>query len=68
VILSGANTDGAAGLRAIADAGGVTIVQRPSTAEAPTMPEAALRACPDSHLVDAPALAKWLASLERSNS
>ena len=67
VILSGANTDGAAGLRAIADAGGITIVQRPNASEVPTMPEAALHACPNSHLIDAPALAKWLASLERSN-
>ena len=65
VVLSGANTDGAAGLRAIAAAGGVTIVQRPSTAEAATMPEAALQASPHSHLVDAQELAQWLGSLQR---
>ena len=65
VILSGANTDGAAGLRAIADAGGVTIVQSPDTAEAETMPLAALNACPHSYLVDAQALGQWLASLAR---
>jgi two-component system chemotaxis response regulator CheB len=68
VILSGANTDGASGLRAIADAGGVTIVQRPDTAEAPTMPRAALNACPHSHVIDTAALAKWLASLGRHES
>jgi two-component system chemotaxis response regulator CheB len=68
VVLSGANTDGASGLRAIADAGGVTIVQRPDTAQAPTMPTAALNACPQSHLVDAGTLAQWLASLERLGS
>jgi two-component system chemotaxis response regulator CheB len=68
VILSGANSDGASGLRAIADAGGVTIVQRPDTAEAPTMPTAALNACPHSQVVDAAALAKWLASLARHGS
>jgi two-component system chemotaxis response regulator CheB len=68
VVLSGANTDGASGLRAIAAAGGVTIVQSPATAEAPTMPEAALQACPHSHVVDAKALARWLASLERRAS
>jgi two-component system, chemotaxis family, protein-glutamate methylesterase/glutaminase len=65
VILSGANADGAAGLRAIADGGGVTIVQHPKTAGAPTMPTAALNACPQSYVVDTAALAKWLASLER---
>jgi len=63
VILSGANTDGATGLRAIGAAGGVTIVQRPDSAIASTMPEAALLACPNSHVVDVPTLTEWLASL-----
>ncbi|HVY81467.1 MAG TPA: chemotaxis protein CheB [Steroidobacteraceae bacterium] len=67
VILSGANTDGASGLRAIADAGGVTIVQDPETAEAATMPRAAWEACPNSHLIDRAELASWLGSLERRN-
>lgn len=44
VILSGANSDGAAGLQAIARCGGTTIVQRPDTAEQPAMPQAALDA------------------------
>jgi two-component system chemotaxis response regulator CheB len=65
VILSGANTDGAAGLQSIAEAGGVTLVQRPDTAETRTMPTAALNACPQSHAVDPQALAQWLASLGR---
>jgi two-component system chemotaxis response regulator CheB len=67
VILTGANTDGASGLRAIADAGGVTIVQDPKTAAAVTMPQAAREACPSSHLVDGAELASWLGSLERRN-
>jgi two-component system chemotaxis response regulator CheB len=67
VILSGANTDGATGLRAIADAGGVTIVQHPDTAEVPTMPRAALHTCPQSHVIDGQELASWLASLERQD-
>lgn len=45
VILTGANDDGAAGLRRIEDAGGVAIVQAPEQAYAATMPEAALKAC-----------------------
>jgi two-component system chemotaxis response regulator CheB len=46
VVLTGANSDGARGLRAIADAGGLTLVQRPDLAYAPAMPQAALAACP----------------------
>lgn len=44
VLLSGANADGAHGLKAIADAGGLTLVQAPETALAPAMPRAALAA------------------------
>ena len=44
VLLTGANADGAAGLAAIAQRGGLTIVQDPETAERPEMPRAALRA------------------------
>jgi two-component system chemotaxis response regulator CheB len=42
-LLTGANYDGAAGLAGIRIAGGLTIVQDPSTAEVATMPEAAIR-------------------------
>jgi two-component system, chemotaxis family, protein-glutamate methylesterase/glutaminase len=48
IVLSGANSDGAAGLRAIQNAGGLTLVQDPKTAVATTMPEAALTAAPGS--------------------
>ena len=42
LILSGANEDGAEGLAAIKDAGGLTVVQRPDTAQAPLMALSAL--------------------------
>jgi len=42
VILTGANNDGARGLRLIRERGGLTIVQDPSTAESAYMPQAAL--------------------------
>ncbi|MYL98523.1 chemotaxis protein CheB [Novosphingobium sp. FGD1] len=45
VVLTGANEDGARGLVAVAEAGGVTIVQDPATAYARAMPEAALAKC-----------------------
>jgi len=41
VILSGANSDGAAGIEAVKAAGGVTFAQDPATAEFATMPRAA---------------------------
>jgi len=42
VILTGASDDGAQGLARIHEAGGVTIVQEPTSAERRTMPDAAL--------------------------
>jgi two-component system chemotaxis response regulator CheB len=46
IVLSGANNDGARGLKAVMDAGGTALVQRPDQAYAPAMPEAALAASP----------------------
>lgn len=43
VLLSGANADGAVGLRRIKEAGGVTVVQNPATAEVGFMPQQAIR-------------------------
>ncbi len=49
IVLTGASPDGARGAEAIRDAGGVLVVQDPSTAEAPAMPLAALaRVRPDA--------------------
>lgn len=42
VILSGSGRDGAAGVRTIKDAGGITMAQTPETAEFRHMPEAAI--------------------------
>jgi two-component system, chemotaxis family, protein-glutamate methylesterase/glutaminase len=43
IILSGANRDGALGIKKVAENGGVTIVQDPNESEVKTMPEAALQ-------------------------
>lgn len=51
VILTGLLDDGAAGLAAIATAGGVTIVQDPASAVAAEMPENALAAVPDARVL-----------------
>ena len=44
IILTGANNDGAQGLKLISNQGGLTIVQDPETAIAPAMPLAAIAA------------------------
>jgi two-component system chemotaxis response regulator CheB len=46
IILTGANQDGALGLAAVHDAGGITVVQQPDTAASPHMVLAALKLCP----------------------
>ncbi|MBK0368914.1 chemotaxis protein CheB [Flavobacterium sp. SE-1-e] len=43
ILLSGANADGTKGMQTIQEEGGVTIVQRPETAEIPYMPEYAIQ-------------------------
>ena len=48
VILTGANSDGTKGLRAVCDRGGSALVQDPDTADASAMPRAALAACPEA--------------------
>lgn len=42
LIMTGANVDGAFGLKTIKDAGGYTIVENPKTAAVPRMPESAI--------------------------
>ncbi len=51
VVLTGANHDGAMGLRAIERAGGLAMVQSPETATVDIMPHAALAAVPRAHVV-----------------
>nr|WP_303652486.1 chemotaxis protein CheB [Paludisphaera mucosa] len=60
IVLTGANRDGARGLRAIRDSGGVALVQTPETALASAMPEAALAACPDASPMSLQEIADYL--------
>lgn len=46
ILLSGANADGTAGLRAIKQAGGTTVVQQPDTAQVAYMPQQAIANAP----------------------
>lgn len=63
IVLTGANCDGAAGLRAVVDAGGAAIVEDPGRAFSPEMPAAALRACPSATVLTLDAIAPYLLSL-----
>jgi two-component system, chemotaxis family, protein-glutamate methylesterase/glutaminase len=60
IVLTGANADGAQGLKAIKDRGGLAIVQDPGSAEAVAMPRAALAATPVDHVVDLAQIAPLL--------
>lgn len=60
IILTGGNSDGAQGLRAVHTAGGLTVVQRPEIAHTSIMPIAALDACPTSRIFDLDEIAKCL--------
>lgn len=68
VVLTGANDDGARGLRRIADRGGLAIVQDPATAESSLMPAAALKAVPEALMLPVEAIADHLATLEARTS
>jgi two-component system chemotaxis response regulator CheB len=63
VVLTGANDDGASGLRYIIDCGGRALVQDPETAESRTMPVAALKAVPEAEVVPLKAIAKRLMTI-----
>jgi two-component system chemotaxis response regulator CheB len=60
IVLSGANQDGAAGLKAVVDAGGLGIVQKPDEAFAAAMPEAALALCPSALVLPLTGIAAYL--------
>lgn len=63
VILTGANHDGAAGLKAVVDVGGVGIVENPDEAYAAAMPHAALEATPSARVMTHDQIATYLSSL-----
>lgn len=63
IVLTGANADGAEGLRRVADAGGLPVVQDPATAEVSVMPAAALAAVPSARVFPLERIAPFLKSL-----
>jgi two-component system chemotaxis response regulator CheB len=63
VVLTGANADGAKGLRRMADVGGMAVVQDPATAEVTAMPTAALREVPTARVLPLERIAPFLGAL-----
>lgn len=63
VLLTGASADGAAGLAAVARAGGTTVVQDPATATFDTMPRAAVARLVPDHVEDLAAIAARFGAL-----
>ena len=68
VILTGANADGAAGLRQIKNNKGLTIVQDPATAAVDYMPRAAIAAVDVDHVLPLEDIGPYLARLVMTSS
>ena len=66
IVLSGANQDGAKGLRAAVEAGGTAIIQDPDEAFASAMPMAAMAECPSAAILSLTEIAVYLQGLGRT--
>ena len=64
ILLTGANADGARGLKSIFDHGGKCIVQNPKEAYTPTMPAAGQKLVPKAKVLDICDIATFLKSLK----
>ena len=67
IVLTGANDDGASGLRRISDLGGLALIQDPTTAESPMMPSAAQKAVPRARVMSLKRIGEYLATLPSGN-
>lgn len=65
IVLTGANEDGAEGLAAINEAGGITVIQQPESAQVKQMVISALNRNPTSQVLDLPGIAALLATLDQ---
>jgi two-component system, chemotaxis family, protein-glutamate methylesterase/glutaminase len=64
IILSGANKDGAYGLKKIKDLGGLAIVQDPEECQVKTMTETSLKLTPVDHVMKTPEIIKFLQNIK----
>jgi two-component system, chemotaxis family, protein-glutamate methylesterase/glutaminase len=65
ILLTGANKDGAEGMKRIKDRGGLTIVQDPSECTIDTMPKAALSITPIDHIMKANEIIQFLIKTDK---
>ncbi len=65
ILLTGANKDGAMGMKKIKDKGGLTIVQEPSECFIDTMPKAALSVTPIDYVLRTDQIIEFLKQLDR---
>jgi two-component system, chemotaxis family, protein-glutamate methylesterase/glutaminase len=63
IILSGANKDGALGLKSVKDSGGLTIVQDPAECQVPTMTQASINATKVDHIYSTKQIIDFLLNL-----
>ena len=63
ILLTGASSDGAHGMRLIKEHGGLTIAQDPATAEYPVMPKAAIDAQAADKVLQVEEIGRLLAEL-----
>ncbi|GAB3323276.1 chemotaxis protein CheB [Larkinella ripae] len=63
VLLSGANSDGTAGLNAVKKAGGIIVAQQPESAQSGFMPQQAILHTPIDRVLDVEELSAFLRSL-----
>lgn len=68
ILLSGANSDGAEGLKRIKQAGGITAVQNPATAEVSFMPNQALQTVKIDYVLEADEIAYFINKLSSSTT
>ena len=65
IVLSGANRDGAAGMKKIADLGGVTIVQDPNECEVRTMTQGTLDVTKVDYVMKTDQIIQFLKSINK---
>ncbi|MEE1899812.1 chemotaxis protein CheB [Flavobacterium rakeshii] len=66
ILLSGANADGTAGLQAIKEAGGVTVVQKPDSAEVSYMPVYAIENMSPDFVLDIKQILEFVKNINTS--
>jgi two-component system chemotaxis response regulator CheB len=63
ILLTGANDDGARGLKCIQDTGGLTLIQNPESSEFPMMPKSALAMFKPNLILNLDQIAKFITEL-----